>query len=117
MRSNVEDVRAHYDISNDFFGLFTDPTLTYSCAYFERNDMTLEEAQVAKLDLSLGKLGLKPGMTLLDVGCGWGSMMKRAIEKYDVNVIGVTLSKNQHAYCAELGRNGSIDVNQFTLEK
>lgn len=102
MRQNVEDVRAHYDLSNEFFGLFTDPTRTYSCAYFPREDMTLEEAQIAKLDLSLDKLGLEPGMTLLDVGCGWGSMMKRAIEKYDVNVVGVTLSKNQHAYCTQL---------------
>ena len=57
--------------------------------------MTLEEAQIAKIDLALGKLGLQPGMTLLDVGCGWGSTMRRAIQKYDVNVIGLTLSKNQ----------------------
>ena len=62
--------------------------MTYSCAYFPREDMTMEEAQIAKLDLSLGKLGLKPGMTLLDIGCGWGSLMKRAMEKYDVNVVG-----------------------------
>jgi cyclopropane-fatty-acyl-phospholipid synthase len=102
MRKSVDEVRAHYDLSNEFFQLFTDPTVTYSCAYFPREDMTLEEAQIAKLDLSLGKLGLQPGMTLLDVGCGWGSIMKRAMEKYDVNVIGVTLSKNQHAYCQEL---------------
>src|SRR4051794_4400545 len=57
--------------------------------------MTLEEAQIAKVDLSLGKLGLEPGMTLLDVGCGWGATMRRAIEKYDVNVVGLTLSENQ----------------------
>ncbi|WP_099319272.1 class I SAM-dependent methyltransferase, partial [Mycobacterium ostraviense] len=75
-----------------------DPTQTYSCAYFERDDMTLEEAQIAKIDLALGKLGLQPGMTLLDVGCGWGATMRRAIEKYDVNVIGLTLSKNQAAH-------------------
>ena len=92
-----EDVQAHYDISNDFFGLFQDPTRTYSCAYFERDDMTLQEAQIAKIDLALGKLGLEPGMTLLDVGCGWASVMKRAVEKHDVNVIGLTLSKNQRA--------------------
>ena len=104
-RNSVDEVRAHYDVSNEFFQLFTDPTVTYSCAYFPREDMTMEEAQIAKLDLSLGKLGLKPGMTLLDVGCGWGSMMKRAIEKYDVNVVGVTLSKNQHAYCEQLLAN------------
>ncbi len=102
LRSNRDDVQAHYDISNEFFELFTDPTRTYSCAYFERDDMTLEQAQIAKLDLTLDKLGLEPGMTLLDVGCGWGSTMKRALEKYDVNVVGLTLSKNQHAYCQQL---------------
>ncbi len=89
------NVQAHYDLSDDFFRLFLDPTRTYSCAYFEREDMTLEEAQIAKIDLALGKLGLQPGMMLLDVGCGWGATMRRAIEKYDVNVVGLTLSKNQ----------------------
>jgi cyclopropane-fatty-acyl-phospholipid synthase len=57
------DVQAHYDLSDDFFRLFLDPSQTYSCAYFERDDMTLEEAQLAKIDLALGKLGLRPGMT------------------------------------------------------
>ncbi len=89
------NVQAHYDLSDDFFRLFLDPTQTYSCAHFERDDMTLEEAQVAKIDLSLSKLRLQPGMTLLDIGCGWGATMKRAIEKYDVNVVGLTLSENQ----------------------
>jgi cyclopropane-fatty-acyl-phospholipid synthase len=60
----VDDVRAHYDLSDDFFALFLDPSMTYSCAYFERDDMTLEEAQTAKIDLALGKLDLKPGMTI-----------------------------------------------------
>ena len=95
LRPHFEDVQAHYDLSDEFFRLFLDPSQTYSCAYFERDDMTLEEAQQAKVDLALGKLGLQPGMTLLDVGCGWGSTMRRAVEKYDVNVIGLTLSKNQ----------------------
>ena len=98
LKPHFEDVQAHYDLSDDFFALFLDPTRTYSCAYFERDDMTLEEAQRAKVDLALGKLGLRPGMTLLDVGCGWGSTMMRAIEKYDVNVVGLTLSKNQAAH-------------------
>jgi cyclopropane-fatty-acyl-phospholipid synthase len=89
------NVQAHYDLSDDFFRLFLDPTQTYSCAYFERDDMTLQEAQLAKIDLSLSKLHLKPGMTLLDIGCGWGETMRRAIEKYDVNVVGLTLSANQ----------------------
>ena len=90
---HFEDVQAHYDLSDDFYRLFLDPTQTYSCAYFERDDMTLEEAQIAKIDLSLGKLGLQPGMTLLDIGCGWGATMMRAVERYDVNVIGLTLSR------------------------
>ena len=72
LKPHFEDVQAHYDLSDDFFRLFLDPTQTYSCAYFERDDMTLEEAQIAKIDLALGKLGLAPGMTLLDIGCGWG---------------------------------------------
>ncbi|ORV37932.1 SAM-dependent methyltransferase [Mycobacterium doricum] len=97
MKVAYEDVQAHYDISNDFFGLWQDRTRTYSSAYFERDDMTLEEAQLAKIDLALDKLDLHPGMTLLDVGCGWGAMMKRAVERHDVNVIGLTLSKNQQS--------------------
>ena len=89
MQPHFEDIQAHYDLSDDFFGLFQDPTRTYSCAYFVREDMTLEEAQIAKVDLNLDLLDLKPGMTLLDIGCGWGATMKRAMEKYDVNVIGL----------------------------
>jgi cyclopropane-fatty-acyl-phospholipid synthase len=79
-----------------------DPTRTYTCAYFERDDMALEEAQIAKIDLALGKLGLQPGMMLLDVGCGWGSAMLRALEKYDVNVVGLTLSRNQARHVEQL---------------
>src|ERR1700752_3882007 len=96
------DVQAHYDLCDDFFRLFLDPTQTYSCAYFKRADMTLEEAQLAKIDLALGKLGLQPGMTLLDIGCGWGATMRRAIEKYDVNGGGLTLSRNQAAHVQKL---------------
>ena len=97
-----DDVQAHYDLSDEFFELFLDPTRTYSCAYFERDDMTLEEAQRAKVDLALGKCDLQAGMTLLDVGCGWGSTMLRALDQYDVNVIGLTLSQNQHDHVASL---------------
>jgi cyclopropane-fatty-acyl-phospholipid synthase len=91
-------VQSHYDLSDDFYRLFLDETQTYSCAYFERDGMSLHEAQIAKIDLSLGKLGLRPGMTLLDVGCGWGATMLRAVERYDVNVVGLTLSENQCAH-------------------
>jgi len=102
LKPHFENVQAHYDLSDDFFRLFLDPTQTYSCAYFERDDMTLEEAQTAKIDLALGKLDLQPGMTLLDVGCGWGSTLNRALERYDVNVIGLTLSANQQAHVEQL---------------
>ena len=102
LRPHFEEVQAHYDLSDDFFALFLDPTRTYTCAYFERDDMTLEEAQIAKIDLALGKLGLQPGMMLLEVGCGWGPAMLRALEKYDVNVVGLTLSKNQAAYVEQV---------------
>ncbi len=102
MTPHFEDIQAHYDLSDDFFGVFQDPTRKYSCAYFTGPDVTLSEAQIADVDLNLDKLDLKPGMTLLDIGCGWGVTLKRAIEKYDVNVIGLTLSKNQQAYCTQL---------------
>jgi cyclopropane-fatty-acyl-phospholipid synthase len=95
---NFGDVQHHYDLSDDFFRLFLDPTQTYSCAYFEPPDLTLEQAQLAKIDLSLGKCDLRRGMTLLDIGCGWGATMLRALERYDVNVIGLTLSENQYRH-------------------
>ena len=112
LEPHFEDVQAHYDLSDDFFRLFLDPTQTYSCAYFERDDMTLEEAQIAKIDLSLGKLGLQPGMTLLDVGCGWGATINRALERYDVNVVGLTLSRNQQAHV-----QGLLDKQESTRNK
>jgi cyclopropane-fatty-acyl-phospholipid synthase len=97
-----EESQSIYDVSDEFFALFLDPTMGYTCAYFERDDMTLEEAQNAKFDLALGKLNLEPGMTLLDIGCGWGGALRRAVEKFDVNVIGITLSKNQSAYSRKM---------------
>jgi cyclopropane-fatty-acyl-phospholipid synthase len=102
LKPHFDDVQSHYDLSDDFYRLFLDATQTYSCAFFERDDMSLEEAQIAKIDLSLGKLRLEPGMTLLDIGCGWGATLLRAMEKYDVNVIGLTLSRNQQAHVEQL---------------
>ena len=102
---HFNDVQAHYDLSDEFFQLFLDPSQTYSCAYFERDDMTLEQAQAAKVDLSLSKLDLRPGMTLLDVGCGWGATLMRAVENYDVDVVGLTLSRNQQAHVEKLFAN------------
>ncbi|MBV8183000.1 MAG: class I SAM-dependent methyltransferase [Mycobacterium sp.] len=98
LKPYYEESQSIYDVSDEFFALFLDPTMGYTCAYFESDDMTLEEAQNAKFDLALGKLKLEPGMTLLDIGCGWGGALVRAVEKYDVNVIGITLSRNQYEY-------------------
>lgn len=95
LEADFDLMQSIYDISDEFYGLFLGPTMGYTCGYYEREDMTTDEAQIAKFDLALSKLRLEPGMTLLDVGCGWGAGMKRAIERYDVNVIGLTLSRTQ----------------------
>lgn len=95
-----KNVQAHYDLSNEFFALFLDPSLTYSCAFFERTEMSLEEAQWAKIDLALGKCDLQPGHRLLDVGCGWGATLQRAVEKFGATAIGLTLSKAQARHAA-----------------
>jgi len=105
-----EESQSIYDISNEFFALFLGPTMGYTCGYYEREDMTLEESQNAKFDLALGKLGLEPGMTLLDIGCGWGGALERAVTKFDVNVIGITLSKAQSEWARE--RLAKIDTKR-----
>ena len=105
-----EESQSIYDISNDFFALFLGPTMGYTCGYYERDDMTLDESQLAKFDLALGKLNLEPGMTLLDVGCGWGGAMEVAVRRYDVNVIGITLSKAQSEFARE--RLAKLDTNR-----
>jgi cyclopropane-fatty-acyl-phospholipid synthase len=109
---HYETLQSIYDISDKFFELFLGPTMGYTCAYFERDDMTLDEAQNAKFDLALGKLDLQPGMTLLDVGCGWGGGMQRALERHDVNVIGLTLSRSQRAYAE--ARLANIPTDRHT---
>jgi cyclopropane-fatty-acyl-phospholipid synthase len=93
-------VRHHYNVGNDFFKLFLDDTMTYSCAYWRAGATTLEAAQYAKRDLVCRKLALAPGERVLDVGCGWGSFVIHAAEHYGVSALGVTLSEPQ----AELGR-------------
>jgi cyclopropane-fatty-acyl-phospholipid synthase len=92
------NVRAHYDLSNEFYELFLDPTMSYSCAYFERDDMTLQEAQIAKLDRAFARYDIRPGCRVLDVGFGWGYAMRHAAERYGARVIGLTLSQAQYDY-------------------
>ncbi|ANW63270.1 cyclopropane mycolic acid synthase family methyltransferase [Mycolicibacterium tokaiense] len=116
-----EESQSIYDISNEFFALFLGPTMGYTCGYYERDDMTLEESQNAKFDLALGKLGLQPGMTLLDIGCGWGGALERAVTQFDVNVIGITLSKAQsewaRARLAKIDTQRSVEIRMQGWEE
>ncbi len=95
----------HYDLGNEFYEAMLDSRMIYSCAYW-KDAATLDQAQEAKLDLTLGKLGLRPAQRVLDVGCGWGGALKYAAEKYGVTGVGVTVAKQQAAYarsnCAHL---------------
>jgi len=92
-----ENVARHYDLGNHFFRLWLDGSLTYSCAYFSKASDTLDDAQPQKIDHSLRKLRLQPDETLLDIGCGWGSLVMRAADYYNVTATGITLSEEQHA--------------------
>jgi cyclopropane-fatty-acyl-phospholipid synthase len=94
------NIAQHYDLGNDFYRLWLDRGMSYSCAYFAVPGMTLDEAQVAKLELICRKLRLAPGLTLLDVGCGWGALLIHAAARHGVRGVGCTLSPNQ----VELGR-------------
>jgi cyclopropane-fatty-acyl-phospholipid synthase len=99
-------VRHHYDVGNDFFALFLDQSMTYSCACFSRGAQTLEEAQEAKLELVCTKLGLREGERVLDVGCGWGSFALQAATRHGARVVGITLSEPQ----AELARRRAVEA-------
>src|SRR5204863_4295575 len=107
-------VRHHYDVSNEYFQLFLGESMTYSCAIFSRGAKTLEEAQETKLELVCTKLGLEPGMRVLDVGCGWGSFALHAATRHGVHVTGITLSENQAARAreraAEAGVADKVDI-------
>ncbi len=91
----------HYDVGNELYTLMLDPTMSYSCGYWQQAT-TLEQAQIDKLDLICRKLELKPGETMLDIGCGWGGLAKYAAENYGVEVTGVTISKEQHVYAESI---------------
>ncbi|GHB15922.1 cyclopropane fatty acyl phospholipid synthase [Modicisalibacter luteus] len=95
----------HYDLGNDFYAAMLDRRMTYTCGYW-RNATTLDEAQEAKLDLICRKLELKPGMRILDIGCGWGSFMAYAAEHYGVECVGITISQEQTDYGKQLMKQG-----------
>ncbi len=102
-------VRHHYDLSNEFFALFLDESMTYSCAVFSRGAETLEDAQTAKLELVCTKLGLSAGDRVLDVGCGWGSFPVHAAAEHGVHVVGITLSEPQAELARERARAAGVE--------
>src|SRR5262249_31686328 len=107
-------VQAHYDVGNDFYKLWLDPLMVYSCAHFEDEDMTLAAAQESKLDLICQKLRLTSKDYLLDVGCGWGVLVRWAATRYGARCLGITLSQNQFEYnqkwIRESGLSGRVQV-------
>jgi cyclopropane-fatty-acyl-phospholipid synthase len=98
---DAEAIRYHYDVSNEFYSNFLDPAMVYSCAYFENGNEDLATAQAKKIDHILTKIGLQPGHTLLDIGCGWGALVLRAAQKFGARCVGVTLSQNQFELARE----------------
>lgn len=97
-KDSVKDVQSHYDIGNDFYRLWLDKSMTYSCAYFEKDSDSLEQAQLNKDFHILHKLNPQPGRRLLDIGCGWGTLILLAAEKFDLDATGITLSEEQYHY-------------------
>ena len=106
----------HYDVSNEFYRMVLGPSMTYSCAVWPSEDATLEEAQAAKYDLICRKLGLRPGMRLLDVGCGWGGMVMHAARHYGVQAIGITLSTNQAEYAQKVAADAGVEGVEYRVQ-
>lgn len=108
-------VQFHYDLSNDFYALFLDPEMVYSCAYFPNGDDSLAEAQQAKLDMICRKLRLQPGERMLDIGCGWGGLVCHAAQHYGVRAHGVTLSQAQHDFAVAKAKRLGLE-DRVTIE-
>jgi len=108
-RRDADAIHHHYDVGNEFYEHVLGPSMTYTCAVFETPETTLEDAQFAKYDLVARKLDLQPGMRLLDVGCGWGGMVRHAVTHYGVTALGVTLSSEQAAWASEAIRRDGLE--------
>jgi len=102
-------IKHHYDVSNRFYEMVLGPSMTYTCACYPTEDATLEQAQAHKYDLVARKLDLQPGQRLLDVGCGWGGMVRHAAEHYGVRALGVTLSREQALWAQERIKKDGLD--------
>ena len=109
-RSKAYEIgKRHYDIGNDIFSIMLDKGMNYSCGYWNKAG-TLDKAQEAKLDLICRKTGLKPGMKVLDIGCGWGGFAKYAAEKYDVKVLGITVSREQVEFARKFCKGLTVEI-------
>ena len=108
-KNQEKEVRSHYDIGNDFYKLWLDETMSYSCGYFLHEDDSLYQAQVNKVDYILKKLHLSQGMSLLDIGCGWGFLLIEAAKKYGVHGMGITLSHEQYEEFKRRIREQNLD--------
>lgn len=121
LERDAKQIQFHYDLSDDFYALWLDPRRVYSCAYYREDDMTLEQAQEAKLDHICRKLRLRGGERFLDIGAGWGGLLLWAAENYGVNATGITLSRNQHAYVNRLierkGLQGRVRMELLDYRK
>ncbi len=106
-----QQIAHHYDISNNFYKLWLDKSLTYSCAYFRKPNDDLEKAQAQKVEHLLKKLQLKKNMELLDIGCGWGTLLITAAKKYGITGTGITLSKNQCRHARAAAKKAGVDKN------
>lgn len=106
---DAEAIHHHYDVSNRFYEVVLGPSMAYTCAVFPDEDATLEQAQFEKFDLVCRKLGLKPGDRLLDVGCGWGGMVRHAAQHYGVQALGVTLSRQQAEWAQQAIKDEGLD--------
>lgn len=110
-KGSPKNVSHHYDRGNDFYRLFLDKSMTYSCAYFRKESDTLEQAQQQKYEHICRKLHLKKGETLVDIGCGWGGMLIYAAKNYGIKGVGCTLSKEQYKYAVERIKNEKLENN------
>jgi cyclopropane-fatty-acyl-phospholipid synthase len=115
IKKSKEDIQYHYDLGNDFYKLWLDETLTYSCAYFKTKEDSLYKAQLNKVEYILKKLNLKKGERLLDIGCGWGELIITAAKKYGVNALGITLSEEQFRKVRERIKENNLE-NQVDVK-